>query len=171
MGAVSSGSSSSASNRPAGPERKRDSILRTYSILAWGQRMRLPASGSIGLALQAARKSSWCLSRGSCGRLTTTTAKLGNTFKARAADSPKRRSRVNRQLKPEETAAPTRSPLERAFQPRLAAVSQSTPNSFKTWTRWTSMLTSSSHMKRISQLRGDLQNLRQCLMWKNMCKR
>jgi hypothetical protein len=69
------------------------------------------------------------------------TAKLRKVFNARAADSPNRWSRVNKQVKPVAAAAETNSPFESAFQPRFAAVSQDTPSSLNVWIRWPNPIT------------------------------
>jgi len=110
----------------------------------------------MGDAAQASRKRLRYSGQRSCGRVITTTANCGNDFNACEADSPKSWSRVSRQRKPSVKAVSTSSPLDRAFQPRSAAVSQGILYCFKTEARCTSTFASSSHMNGIRKLSSDL---------------
>src|ERR1017187_7473681 len=118
-----------------------------------------PATGSIRCSHHSARNCSRYWGQGRCATFTTTTANCGNSFRAGEADSPKSWARVSKQRKPASTAMLTRSPFERAFHPRLPAVSQEILKPVRTDIRCTSILASSSHMEGVGELGGDLQNL------------
>jgi hypothetical protein len=128
-----------------------------------GQRVSVPATGSIALVAHATTNCSRYACQRCCGRSTTTMANVEKVFNARPADSPNSWSRVNKQVNPTATAADTSSPFESAFQPRFAAVSQDTPSSVNVWTKCTSMLASSSHIALCAGRREALKRLTQAL--------
>jgi hypothetical protein len=100
----------------------------------------------MGDVVQASKKRLQYSVQRFCGRVMTTTANCGNAFNEREADSPKSWSRVIKQRKPLEQAAATSSPLDRAFHPRRATVSQGMPRWVNRGARCTSTLASSSHV-------------------------